>query len=808
MRMETPLTRKNGDTDLATGLSDAAVAALRQQHGLNEVREKKPRGIVLLARKFWGLTPWMLEATIVISLLVNKIFDASVIAALLVFNALIGFYNERKAAMTVTALQRRLQVMARVLRNGEWLQLPSRELVPGDVVRVRPGDFLTADLALAEGEIRSDKSALTGETAWVHTLPGGMLYAGSVVREGEGAAHVVATGARTFFGKTTRLVMTASHRMHMEEVVSGVVRLLFFAVISVLAITAIIGLLGGQTLLSMLPLILVLMVTAVPVGLPAMFTISMASGSKELAANGLLVSRLSATEDAATLSTLCIDKTGTITRNEMSLREAIAAGNYTGHDVILYGMMASVKANGDPIDLAFIREAEKKSLAASGFVQLKFTPFSAALKHTEAVVEVNGSKMRIAKGAYTAIRKLCGTDAGAMDETVEAWARKGFKTIAVAAASEHAAGYEMVGIAALYDPPRPDAYAVLAAIRDLGIAVKMLTGDALPIGREIARQAGIGNNIVSVSDVRAQIAAATSAEVIRRHDGFAEVLPEDKFNIVKTLQQEKHVVGMTGDGVNDAPALKQAEVGIAVMNATDVAKQAASIILLREGLQQIPALIRVGRSIHVRIVNYTVNKITKTIQTILFVCVSFILTKQFVIATIDMVLMLFLIDFVVLALAMDKVTWSRKPASWNIQPLIKKGLMMGFLLFAECLAGFFMARSFFNIREPGVLHSLGFACLFFSGILSIPVLRTDRPFYKAPVSKTLLYVLAADLLVAFGLLSAGFSGFTRLPGGATAAVFCFFTIANLVVNDKVKTLINRPRKKKNHNGPSPPPGGS
>lgn len=615
-------------TDLKTGLMDIAVAQLRQRYGYNEVKEKQTPIIVLFARHFWGLTAWMLEATVVISFLLHKTFDAYVILALLIFNALIGFFNEQKAAKTVAALRKQLQVIVRVLRNSNWLQIASKELVPGDIVRIRMGDFLTADMQLLDGEIKTDKSALTGETALIDVKKGDTIFAGSIVKGGEGTAMVTATGTESFFGKTTKLVMTASHKMHMEEVVVKVVRLLFIAVISILAITVTIGLINGQSFTSILPLILILLVSAVPVGLPAMFTISMAKGSKELAENGLLVSRLSATEDAATLTTLCIDKTGTITKNELSLQQILATPRFTTNDVLMFGSMASVKSDNDNIDLAFIVEAERLKLLPHDFKQESFTPFNASIKHTEAKVSYSGKQLTVAKGAFVAIKDMCGVTNSELEKTVEELAHKGFKTIAVAVA-EKDKNFELAGIAALYDPPREDAAAMLAAIRDLGINIKMLTGDALPIGKEIAIEVGIGNDVVSMADVREQMKVVEeNFKTIHTHNGFAEVLPEDKFNIVKSLQLEKQVVGMTGDGVNDAPALKQAEVGIAVKNATDVAKQAASIILLKEGLQQILALIRVGRSIHVRISNYTVNKIAKTIQTILFVCVSFIIPNS------------------------------------------------------------------------------------------------------------------------------------------------------------------------------------
>lgn len=783
------------NTDILTGLSDEQVAALRLRYGFNEVKEKQTSAIILLAKKFWGLTAWMLEATTIISFLLHKPFDGFVITGLLVFNGLIGFFNELKAAKTVAALQQQLQVMARVLRNGDWIQLPSKELLPGDIVRLRMGDFLTADMELKEGELKVDKSALTGETALIENKPGDTVFAGSVAKGGEATAVVTATGTQTFFGKTAKLVMTASHKMHMEEVVAKVVRMLFIAVLSVLAVTTLIGLLGGQSFLTILPLILILLVSAVPVGLPAMFTISMARGSKELSENGLLVTKLSATEDAATLTTLCIDKTGTITKNELTLQETISAGTFSKDDVLSYGAMASVKANEDAIDLAFINEAERQVSIKVPYKQVEFIPFNATVKHTEAVVESEGKKKTVAKGAYTAIKTLCGLAIYELDNKVNEWAHKGFKTIAVAVAEEDK-HFILVGIAALYDPPRPDAHEMLTRIKEMGIDIKMLTGDALPIGKEIATQAGIGSIIVSIADVRPQLESGEFSKNIHSHNGFAEVLPEDKFNIVKTLQQEHQIVGMTGDGVNDAPALKQAEVGIAVKNATDVAKQAASIILLKEGLQQILELIKVGRSIHERISHYTVNKIAKTIQTILFVCVSFIISKQFVVATLDMVLMLFLIDFVVLALAADKVSWSSKPTNWNLKPLVKKGLTLGFLLFAECIAWYFFAKSFFKLTDAGSYHSLGFACLFFSSIISVLIIRTDKPFYKQPINNVLLAIILADILAVCILLLFGFKGFSQLSPVVIGSTLSFFIVANLLINDSVKLLLDPNRRTK------------
>ncbi|WP_288071319.1 plasma-membrane proton-efflux P-type ATPase [Hydrotalea sp.] len=777
-------------TNVHTGLTDEQVYALQKKFGANEVVEKKTPVLLLFLRHFWGLTAWMLEITIIVSFLLHKKFDGWLIAGLLLFNGIVGFWQELRAAKTVASLKAKLTVTVRVLRNGKWLNLPSHAVVPGDVLRIRTGDFLIADMQVMEGDIQVDKSALTGESALIKAGINDVIFSGSIVKNGECTALVIATAANTVFGKTAGLIMTAKHKMHMEEIVTKVVQILFSIVVVVLGITVVDALMGGAPFLNTLPLILILLVSAVPIGLPAMFTISMAKASQELSDKGLLVSRLSATEDAAILTTLCIDKTGTITENKLSLQELKSANGFTENDVLLFGTLASVAANNDAIDEAFFAKMKSTGISTVEYQQKSFTPFSAAAKRTEATITHNNDVFKVMKGAYVTIQSLCTTINVELDATVNSWAIKGFKTLAVAIQKNNTT--QLVGIAALYDPPRPDSAEMLAAIKELGVTVKMLTGDALPVAKEIALQAGVGNRIIAINEVRETL--QQSGTVIKKYDGFAEILPEDKYNIVKILQQEKQITGMTGDGVNDAPALKQAEVGIAVSSATDVAKQAASVILLQAGLKQIVDLIRVGRITHVRITNYTVNKIAKTLQTILFVCVAYLITNTFVVGPIDMVLMLFLIDFVVLALATDKVKWSKSPANWNIKPMVLKGFVLGILLFVECLVWFLWASHHFKITQPEMLHTLGFATLFYSGICAVLTVRTNSWFYREPISNTLLWVIIADMFLVLILLPVGFTGFAVLPIIPAVCTLLYFLFFNLVINDAIKVwLLHRLR---------------
>lgn len=775
----------------STGLTDEEVNKRQSEVGLNEVPEEKHFMVLVFLKHFWGLTPFMLEATIVASYLLQKYIDVYLISGLMFFNAIIGFIQECKAAKTVKGLEKSLQVFVRVLRNENWLQIPGNQLVPGDILRIRTGDFLAADAKIITGAVSSDQSELTGESRLINKKEADIIYAGSVIKNGECNAVVVATGIKTFFGKTAQLVQNAKPRLHMEDVVANVVKILFSIVLVFVIITTIISLQRGYPFISILPLVLILLISAVPVALPAMFTVSMANGSQQLANDGILVSRLSATEDAATLSTLCIDKTGTITQNKLSIKDVIAAPNFTINDVIKYAVLASVAANNDPIDMAFIEKAAENKIAISGYKQISFTPFSSAIKRTQAVIQKDNKQFSVIKGAYQVINELCHLKQNSFDEKVTQWAAKGFKTIAVAI--EQNGVMIPAGIAALIDPPIPDSSEMISKIKELGIKIKMLTGDALPIAKEIATEVGIGSNIVGAGLIRTVTDSVKAHGIIATHNGFSDVLPEDKFNIVKTLQKYHEITGMTGDGVNDAPALKEAEVGIAVKSATDVAKQAASVILLNAGLKNIVNLITVGRTIHHRVANWVVSKLAKTLFTVVFVCISFIVTGQFIVNAFDMILLLFIIDFVSLTLSTDKVSWSQAPETWKIKPLLKRGFLIGGVNILEAFIWLFVGKKYLGISD-GQLHSFGFAILFFTGIFNITIIRANGRFYKRKIGKVLLYTITVDILFAVLLLTIGITNFTPLPIKLTAITLLYFMFCSFVINDWIKTFIPKLNK--------------
>jgi len=779
------------DVDRQTGLSDAAVDARLHRYGPNEVPERRPRPLREFLKKFWGLSAWMLELIVVLSWVLQKYSDLVIVSGLLVVNAIVSFLQERRASGVIDTLRRRLQVTARVLRNRAWQLIPARSLVPGDIVRLRPGDFIPADVRMVSGELGVDQSALTGESLEVEKRPGNLLYAGSVVRRGEGPAVVILTGGRTYFGRTTELVQRARPKLHVEEVVSSVVGRLFVIVGLLVAVAVAVSVARGLPLLEVLPLALVLLMSAVPVALPVMFTVSTAVGSMELAKKGVLVTRLSASEDAATMDVLCVDKTGTITMNRLGVTDVVPLNAFTSQDVLRYGALACEEANQDPIDLAVLAAAKSRAAAAET-TTIHFTPFDPQTRRTEALVEQDGRRVRVIKGAVPAVARACGLEgAGLVDLEARArhQAEKGDRFLAVARGGENGA-LEVVGLVALADPPRPDATALIAALRDHGVSVKMLTGDALPVAQEIAHKVGLGI-VRRVADLEATGGGAPSrADFAEGTDGFAEVYPDDKYMVVKRLQAAGHVVGMTGDGVNDAPALRQAEVGIAVSNATDVAKGAASVVLTDEGLSGIVTLVEQGRVIYQRILTWIINKISRTILKSAFVTIAFLVTGRFVISAFGMLLLVFLTDFAKIALATDHVRASPRPETWRSTGHVQIAVVLGVVMVVEALGLLTIGwRAFDLVADDGALHTFTFQTLFYFALFSIVSVRERRRFWASRPSGILLLALFLDALVGTALSTMGIRGLAPLAWQETVFVFGYAMLCCLFVNDILKAAL-------------------
>ena len=784
-------------TSPAGGLTHAEVESRRAESGYNEVTEKKEHPLLGFLRKFWGLSAWMLELIMALSAVLGNYSDLIVVSSLLVINAVVSFLQERRAAGVVEALRKRLQVSARVRRDSTWQLIPARELVPGDFVRVRPGDIVPADVTVQTGTISVDQSALTGESQDVEKAPGTVLPSGSVVRRGEGEGVVAQIGAKTAFGHTTVLVQQARPKLHIEAVVTKAVRWLCVIVGALLAVVVVLSLMRSVPLREMLPLVLVLLMSAAPVALPVMFTISMAVGSKELAKRGVLVTRLSASEDAATMDVLCVDKTGTITLNQLAVTEVSPQEGSTEADVLIAGALASQEANQDPLDLAFLAAVKERHCfdGVPKFTPVSFTPFDAKTRRTEAVVEQNGTKTRVMKGAVRTIAEACALQppaVEALEARVNASAAKGFRTLAVARGPETGAP-ALLGLVSLFDPPRPDAKELIAALRGLGVSVKMLTGDALPVAVELARGVGLPN-IRPMQELKAAIAKPDSAkaDLLAGIDGYAEVFPEDKYIVVQRLQAAGHVTGMTGDGVNDAPALRQAEVGIAVSSATDVAKGAASVVLTAPGLTNIVALVEQGRTIYQRILTWIVNKISRTILKAAFVSVAFVLTGKFVVSVFAMLLLTFMTDFAKISLSTDHVRPSQKPETWQIGGFITVSAVLGVAMVAEALGGLWLCWSRFGLSaSDDALHTFSFLLLLYFAVFSVVSARERRAFWSTMPGKALVISLAVELLAGTVVTYLGMPGLPPLPWAQTLAILAYAALACLGVNDAVKVALIR-----------------
>lgn len=777
-------------SSLESGLTMADAALRLRKDGPNDIPEKKSHPFVGFALKFWGLSAWMIELIAILSFILGKYVDFWIALALLMVNALLSFFEEQRASGAVTALRNRLQVSGRVLRDHIWQLLPARELVCGDVIRVRAGDFVPADAQIVDGSLEIDQSALTGESRKIEKLPNATISSGSIVKQGEATAVVIATGIRTYYGRTTQLVESARPKLHIEKVIARVVRWLVLIIGLQVILVMMLSFLKGIPLLEILPLCLVLLMSAIPVALPVMFTVSMALGSMELGRRGVLVTRLSTTEAAAHMDILCADKTGTLTLNQLALAGTLPQPGFSEDDVLGDGGLASNEADQDPIDLAFLRTVQDRHLWAREEKTLSFMPFSPKTRRTEAVIERDGQRYRVTKGALRVVATASGLHEAeilALENKADEEAKKGVRVIAVARA-EGDGPLQFIGMAFFYDAPRPDSSRLIGELKELGVRVKMLTGDALPIAQETARSLGLGK-IIRMPDLRAEEHSSAAGTVSLSHDsdGFAEVYPEDKFFVVKNLQNRGHMVGMTGDGVNDAPALRQAEIGIAVSGATDVAKSAAGVVLTTQGLEGIVDLIKNGRAIYQRVLSWLFNKLSGAVLKSGVVVIAFLVTGKFVISALGMMLLLFMTDFVKISLSTDNVRPSQEPETWNIAPLVKVSVLLGLLMLVESLFFLAIGWSYLDFdTNTSVLQACTFQIFLFFALFSVFSIRERRFFWSSWPSVVLGIALAFDGAVGILIGVWGLSGMQALPFADLVCIIGYTCLCALGINDPIK----------------------
>lgn len=731
------------------GLTSAEAAARRERYGPNATPEERPRFWLGLLRKFWAPVPWMLELAILLELFLGRHVEAGVVAALLGFNAVLGFIQETRAHNALVLLRQRLAIQTRVLRDGRWQLLPAQDLVPGDVIHVRVGDMIPADVHLTSGQVLLDESALTGESAPAERGPRATAHAGTVVKRGEATGKVTATGPRTAFGKTAELVRLARTTSNLERVIFTIVK--YLMVLNALLVLALLAfaVFTAFPLGEILPFSLILLIASVPVALPATFTVATALGALELARQGVLVTRLAAIEEAAGMDVLCSDKTGTITENRLAVAALHPYDRNDKTNVLRLAALACDEATQDPIDLAILAAAHTHGVQSTAARRLRFVPFDPATKRAEAQVEEGGKTLRVLKGAPQVLVATMTSARGrrAVTRDVDRLAGQGFRVLAVAAGTGTA--LRLVGLVALQDPPREDSRQLIESLGGLHVRVLLVTGDGPATAQAVARQVGIGDRVCPLETLW----QGPNLPALD-YDVFAGVLPEDKFHLVQALQQAGHVVGMTGDGVNDAPALKQAEVGIAVASATDVAKAAASLVLTKPGLGNIVAAVETSRRIYQRMLTYTLNKIIKTFQVAVLLSLGLVLTGTFLTTSRLVVLLLFTNDFVTMSLATDRVAFSPAPDRWRVRSLVVTGLTLAALILVPSFGLFFWARD--HLQLPvAQLQTLMFLVLVFTGQGMVYLVRERHQCWRSRPSGWLLASSALDILVVGVLATQG-----------------------------------------------------
>ncbi len=770
------------------GLSAAEAASRLSRYGPNEITEKRRSPLLEFAGYFWAPIPWMIEVALVLSLLVKHWTDAVIIGVLLAMNGLVAFTEEHQAATAIAALKKRLASTARALRDGGWVEVPARELVPGDVVRVRLGDVVPADARLLDDTpLHVDQSALTGESLSVSRGLGDVLFSGAIITRGEGDAMVHATGPASFFGRTTELVAAAGTVSHFQRAVLRIGNYLIVLAVSLVALTLLVSLSRGNPVLQTLEFALVVTIASVPVALPAVLSVTMAVGARQLAHRQAVVSHLPAVEELGGIDVLCSDKTGTLTQNKLAVAEPWCAPGVTAGELLTVAALASRAEDRDLIDLAVLAAAPPDEPGHQTQVEA-FVPFDPITKRTEATVRgADTTQWRASKGAPQVIAELCAADAAvaAATEQVEQFALRGYRSLAVARTTP-GGGWRLLGVLPLADPPRQDSADTIAAAQVLGVQVKMVTGDQLAIAAEIAREVGLTDHLLPASALEPTDGEddARLADLVDRAHGFAEVFPEHKYRIVQLLQQRGHIVGMTGDGVNDAPALKQADAGIAVAGATDAARAAADVVLLAPGLSVIVDAIRLAREIFARMTSYAIYRIAETIRVLLLVVLAVIAFNFFPVTATMIVLLAILNDAAILTIAYDHVRGSNRPAAWDMRTVLTVATALGVMGVLETFLLFALADSVFGLNHD-VIRTLIYLKLSVSGHLTIFVTRTRDPFWARPAPSRLLLGAVVGTQ-ALATLIAGFGLLMTPLGWKWAAVVWVYALGWFLVEDRAK----------------------
>lgn len=836
------------------GLTSEEALKRLQEQGYNELKEKEENAFSRLFRRFWGPIPWMIEVAAILSFYAHRYEDLTIILILLFVNAFVDFYQESKALSAISVLKKKLAHFSLVLRDGEYKKIEARELVCGDIIKLKIGDVVPADVQLLDSDdfLLVDQSALTGESLPVHKKEGEVIYANAIIKQGEMPAIVTATASNTYFGKTVGLVAKASleEKSHFQKMVINVGNFLIALTVVMILLILFVGYMREESMSELLIFSLVLTISAIPVAMPAVLTVTMAVGARVLAKKGAIVSRLATIEELAGMDILCSDKTGTLTKNEMSLSESFSINGFGANELYYYAALASIKENNDPIEepiFEYINEHDlNKKVKEAQF--LKYIPFDPIRKRTESVYKTDKENLHVIKGAPQVILSLSSITKevrAEVEKQINIFASKGFRTLGVGFKSSGDTEYTFVGIIPLFDPPRDDSKISIEEAISKGITIKMITGDNIAVAQYISSLLNIGENIENIRELkgeshheyiylsrilsksfakvfRPELSEAELStlvenvvhevkdelhnnplpagsvkkheseivEIIENADGFAEVFPEDKYFIVDALQKDNHIVGMTGDGVNDAPALKKADCGIAVSGATDAARAAADIVLTSPGLHVIVDAIEQARITFERMKSYTIFRIAETIRIIVFMTLAIVIFNFYPVTALMIIVLALLNDLPILAIAYDNTKVQAKPVRWDMKKILFLSTWLGIAGVLSSFLLFWYTISVMNLPIAFV-QSLFFAKLVVAGHGTIYNTRIEDWFFKKPYPSLTLFIATFTSRVVGTIIAVYGFGLMEPIGWEWAAIVWIYALTWFVFNDIVKMAVLR-----------------
>ena len=793
----TDSSKKTDTTDFDQGLSSEEAARRLAQYGPNALEQKQVSILRRLLGYFWGPIPWMIEVAAILSALVQHWADFWIIMALLIFNAAVGFWQEYTAGNAVAALMKQLALKARVRRDSQWREIDAKQLAPGDIVRIRLGDVIPADVRLVDGDYLSvDQSALTGESLPVTLRTNDEAFSGTIVKQGEVLAEVTQTGANTRFGKTASLVEQAKTVSHFQKAVLTIGDYLIYVSLALVAVLVIVQLHRHMPWLDLVQFALILTVASIPVAMPAVLSMTMAMGAMALSKHKAIVTRLESIEEMASMDVLCSDKTGTLTQNRLTLGKIELFQAKDEQEVLQAAALASREEDRDAIDEAVLEGVQNKEQLTS-YRQTAFIPFDPVHKRTEATIQApDGATFQTAKGAPQIIMEMAELSDEMQthaQQVVDAFAAQGYRALGVARKNSDAPGWTFLGILSLFDPPREDSAKTIAHTRAYGVNMKMVTGDNLAIARQISAKLGLGDNILRADALPIDGDGAdhkASIDAVEQADGFAEVFPEHKFAIVKILQKRDHITGMTGDGVNDAPALKQADVGIAVSGATDAARAAADLVLTAPGLSVIVTAIEEARRIFERMSAYAIYRISETIRIMFFVVLAMVFFDFYPITAIMIILLAFFNDVPIMTIAYDHTGLEKKPVRWNMQQVITVATAMGIVGVFGSFGMLLIAMDWLHL-DVSQIQTYVFLKMAVAGHLVLFVARSKGHFWERPwpapvmIWSAVVTKLAATLLAAYGF------GLITPISWPEIALIWGYSFASAMLTDLVKVQVYR-----------------